>query len=164
MEWKPALQGTYGPNMNAFWWVAVEIWIFEKLAYKTLSQCDGNAGADMDMDDQGDCNSSPCTSNRWAKNDRTKNNREKVATSFFPIISQWGLSVVMETRALIQSAPKPYTAIPHPSDATHKIWSRLANWLQSYWRLKCGRRRTIGILISPPCEPSAQVSYKQNKA
>ena len=21
MEWKPALQGTYGPNMNAFWWV-----------------------------------------------------------------------------------------------------------------------------------------------
>ena len=28
----------------------------------------------------------------------------------FPIISQWGLSVAMETRVLIQSAPKPYAA------------------------------------------------------
>ena len=36
-----------------------------------------------------------------------KNNREKVETSFPPIIiSQWGLSVAMETRVLIQSAPK----------------------------------------------------------
>ena len=34
------------------------------------------------------------------KKDRIKNNREKVATSF------WGLSVAMETRVLIQSAPK----------------------------------------------------------
>ena len=25
---------------------------------------------------------------------------------------------------------------PHPSDATHKIWSRLANWLQRYSSLK----------------------------
>ena len=25
---------------------------------------------------------------------------------------------------------------PHPSDATHKIWSRLANWLQWYSSLK----------------------------
>ena len=40
---------------------------------------------------------------------------------------------------------------PHPSDATHKIWSRLANWLQRYSSLKVwtttdgrtdGRRRT----------------------
>ena len=42
----------------------------------------------------------------------------------------------METRVLIQSAPKPYEAFPHPSDATHKIWSRLANWLQRYSSLK----------------------------
>ena len=34
----------------------------EKLAYKTLSQCDGNA----DTDDLGDYNSSPCTSYRRA--------------------------------------------------------------------------------------------------
>ena len=67
MEWKPALQGTYGPNLNAFWWVAVEIWTFEKLAYKTVSQCDGNA----DAHDRGDCNSSPCTSYRRAKNYRS---------------------------------------------------------------------------------------------
>ena len=35
MEWKPALQGTYGSNMNAFLWVVVEMWTFEKLIYKT---------------------------------------------------------------------------------------------------------------------------------
>ena len=32
----------------------------------------------------------------------------------FPIISQWGLSVAMETRVLTQSAPKPYAASPPP--------------------------------------------------
>ena len=32
----------------------------------------------------------------------------------FPIISQQGLSVAMETRVLIQSAPKPYAAFPPP--------------------------------------------------
>ena len=32
----------------------------------------------------------------------------------FPIISQQGLSVAMETRVLIQSAPKPYAAPPPP--------------------------------------------------
>ena len=30
----------------------------------------------------------------------------------FPIISQWGLSVAMETRVLIQSVPKHYAAFP----------------------------------------------------
>ena len=47
------------------------------------------------------------------KKDRIKNNREKVKT-IFPIISQWGLSVAMETRGLIQSAPKPYPAFLSP--------------------------------------------------
>ena len=32
----------------------------------------------------------------------------------FPIISQWGLSVAMETRVLIQSSPKPYAPFPPP--------------------------------------------------
>ena len=31
------------------------------------------------------------------KKDLIKNNREKVETSFFPIVTQWGLSVAMET-------------------------------------------------------------------
>ena len=35
MEWKPTLQGTYDPNLKAFWRAVVEIWTFEKLAYKT---------------------------------------------------------------------------------------------------------------------------------
>ena len=39
----------------------------------------------------------------------------------FPIISQCGLSVAMETRVFIQSAPKSYAAFPQPSYATHKI-------------------------------------------
>ena len=44
---------------------------------------------------------------------RIKNNREKVETSFSPfLLSQWRLSVVMETKVLIQSAPKPYAAFP----------------------------------------------------
>ena len=34
MEWKPAVQGTYGPNMNAFWLVVVEIWTFKNLNIK----------------------------------------------------------------------------------------------------------------------------------
>ena len=48
------------------------------------------------------------------KKDWIKNNREKVEKFFFPIVSQWELSVAMETRVLIQSAPKPYAAFPHP--------------------------------------------------
>ena len=46
------------------------------------------------------------------KKDWIKNNREKGGDIIFPIISQWGLSVAMETRVLIQSAPKPYAAFP----------------------------------------------------
>ena len=33
----------------------------------------------------------------------------------FPIISHWETSVAMETRVLIQSAPKPYAAFPPPT-------------------------------------------------
>ena len=40
-----------------------------------------------------------------------KNNPEKVDI-VFPITSQWGLSVAMETSILIQSAQKPYAAFP----------------------------------------------------
>ena len=43
---------------------------------------------------------------------------------------------------------------PHPSDDTHKIWSRLANWLQRYSSLKVWTttdgRRTIDILLAHP--------------
>ena len=47
------------------------------------------------------------------KKDLIKNNREKVEI-IFPIVSQWELSVAMETRVLIQSTPKPYAAFPPP--------------------------------------------------
>ena len=56
-----------------------------------------------------------CQGQTWSfQKGRIKNNREKVETSFFPIISQWGLSVARETTALIQRAPKPYAAFPPP--------------------------------------------------
>ena len=45
------------------------------------------------------------------KRDQIKNNREKVETLFSPIVVN-GVSVAMETRVLIQSAPKPYVAFP----------------------------------------------------
>ena len=39
----------------------------------------------------------------------------------------------METRVLIHYLPQNLMqSFPHPNDATHKIWSRLANWLQRY--------------------------------
>ena len=48
------------------------------------------------------------------KKDRTKNNREKGGDIVFPIISLWEFSVAMETRVLIQSAPKLYAAFLLP--------------------------------------------------
>ena len=48
------------------------------------------------------------------KTDWIKSNREKVGDIVFPIISQWGLSVAMETKVLMQSVPKPYAAFPPP--------------------------------------------------
>ena len=55
------------------------------------------------------------------KKDWIKSNREKVETPFSPLIGQWGLSVAIDTRVLIQSASKYYAAFPHPQCATHKI-------------------------------------------
>ena len=48
------------------------------------------------------------------KKDRIKKQPRKGGNIIFLIISQWGLSVAMETRVLIQSAPKPYAAFPPP--------------------------------------------------
>ena len=46
------------------------------------------------------------------KKDQIKKQLRKGGDIVFPIISQWGLSIAMETRVLIQSAPKPYAAFP----------------------------------------------------
>ena len=43
-----------------------------------------------------------------------KSNREKGGDTIFPIISQWELSVAMDTRVLIQSISKHYAAFRHP--------------------------------------------------
>ena len=47
------------------------------------------------------------------KKDRIKQLR-KSGDTIFSIISQWGLSVAMDTSVLIQSASKHYAAFPHP--------------------------------------------------
>ena len=62
------------------------------------------------------------------KKNQIKNNWEKV----FPIVSQWALSVSMETEFwsnLSQNLMQPF---PYPNDASYKIWSILANWPQRY--------------------------------
>ena len=48
------------------------------------------------------------------KKDLIKKQPRKGGDIVFPIISQWGFSAAMETRILIQSAPKPYAAFPPP--------------------------------------------------
>ena len=53
------------------------------------------------------------------KKDRIKKQLRKGGDIIFPIISQFGLSVAMETRVLIQSAPKPYAAFPTTSIMLH---------------------------------------------
>ena len=45
---------------------------------------------------------------------KKKKKTRKGEDIIFPIISLWELSVAMETRVLIQSAPKPYAAFPPP--------------------------------------------------
>ena len=42
--------------------------------------------------------------------DLIKKQQRKGGDMVFPIVSQWALSVAMETRGLIQSVPKPYAA------------------------------------------------------
>ena len=69
-------------------------------------------------------------------------------TSFFPLYVNGGFLLPWKPEFwsnLPQNLMQPF---PHSSDATHKIWSRLASWLQRYTGLKVwtttddGRRRT----------------------
>ena len=59
-------------------------------------------------------------------------NKRKGWDIVFPIISQWVISVAMETEFwsnLSQNLMQPF---PHPNDASYKIWPTLANWPQRY--------------------------------
>ena len=46
-----------------------------------------------------------------------------------PIINQLGLSVAQKPKFWSNLPQNLMQLFPHPNDATHKIWSRLANWL-----------------------------------
>ena len=93
------------------------------------------------------------------KKDRIKNNREKVETSFSPLLVNGGFLLLWKPEFwsnLIQNLMQPF---PHPNDATHKIWSRLANWLQRYlssnvWNFRHSRARNSKMcgLIRPKIE------------
>ena len=84
----------------------------------------------------------------------------------FPIISQWGLSVAMVTRVMIQSAPKHSAAFPPPQWCfTQNLFKigQLASEIFKFESVDDGRRWTTTAAdhwytISSPCEPSAQVS------
>ena len=90
------------------------------------------------------------------KKDRMKNKRENVNGGF---LLPWKPEFWSN---LPQSLMHPF---PHPDDVTHKIWSRLADWLQRYSSLKVwtttdddGRTTDHWYTISSPCEHSTQVS------
>ena len=66
------------------------------------------------------------------KKDQIKGNREKVETPFSPLWVNGGFLLPWTPEFwsnLPQNIKQPF---PIPSDATHKIWSRLANWPQRY--------------------------------
>ena len=85
------------------------------------------------------------------KKDQIKNSREKVETSFSPLYINGSFLLPWKPEFWF---PKPSAAFPHPSDATYKIWSRLANWLQRYSSLTW-TTTDHWYTISSPCEPSA---------
>ena len=68
--------------------------------------------------------------------DPIKNEGARVDTTFSPIITLWELFVAMETRVPILPGPNLMQSIPHPKDASDKIWLRLAHWLRRYSSLK----------------------------
>ena len=118
MEWKPTCQGSFGPNRNAFWWVVVEIWTFEKLEHKTSTQCDGNA------DDRGDYYSSPCKGElkMCGKSDRWATSWENL---FMPYANSKGADQPAHPRSLIS------TFVVRCLDSMVSLVSILAiSWLQ----------------------------------
>ena len=52
--------------------------------------------------------------------------------NIFPIVSLWKLSIAMETSVWSNLRKNLMQHFPHPSDATYKIWSRLASLPQRY--------------------------------
>ena len=88
------------------------------------------------------------------KEDRIKSNREKVETSFSPLQVNGGFLLPWAPEFWSNLPQNPMQPIPHPSNVTHKIWSRLANWLQRYLSLIVWTttdedgRWTTGILLA----------------
>ena len=81
------------------------------------------------------------------KKDRIKSNREKLETSFSPLQVNGGFLLPRKPEFWSNLPHNLMQPFPHHSDATHKICSRLANWLRRYsslkvWTTEHGRRRT----------------------
>ena len=80
-------------------------------------------------------------------------------TSFSPLKVNGGFLLPWKPEFwsnLTQNLMQPF---PHPNDATHKIWSRVANWLQRYsssnvWNFRHSRASNSKIsgLIRPKIE------------
>ena len=93
----------------------------------------------------------------------------KLIWAFMPVLvtSNFGDDSIKNERASMETPfshsrfnlpPNLMQPFPHPSDATHKIWSRLANWLQRYSSSKVWTTTDHWYTISSPGEPLAQVS------
>ena len=67
------------------------------------------------------------------ENDLIKNNREKVETSFPPLEFNGCFLLVWKPEFWFDLPRNLTQPSFHPSEATHKIWSRLANWPQKVW-------------------------------
>ena len=70
------------------------------------------------------------------KKDGVKSNREKVKTPFSSSLVNGGFLLPWTPEFWSNMPQNIVQPFPIPSDATHKIWSRLANWLQRYSSLK----------------------------
>ena len=93
--------------------------------------------------------------------DPIKNEGARVDTTFYPL-KPYG-SYLLPWRPEFQSylVQNLMQSIPHPNDASDKIWLRLALWLRRYSSLKMftdARTPDRPVYYKLTFEPSAQVS------
>ena len=98
------------------------------------------------------------------KKDQIKNNQEKVETPFSPLYVNGGFLLPWKPQFWSNLPQKLMQPFLHPNDATHKIWSQLANWLQRYssskvWNFR--HSRAINSKIIGLVSDSAQNEHNQ---
>ena len=164
MEWKPTLQGTYGPNMNAFWWVVCEI-------FPTWETCTQNFCRKFHVRDTNE------RTNIWT-DERTKMERRKLYTPRhkcrgykylqwdsikcqFPFFHYKSMAAAKATRVLIRLEQKTKLFIP-PAYRCY-MWNLvrigfMASEEMSFENADGRRTMDACLYYNLTYEPSAQVS------